>query len=454
MRRNGSVLVALLWCLALLAVVVIGVLHTARLDLLVEKNYGDMIQAHYLALAGIEKAKALLYSDAVDRRRAGQNHTGALYDSPQDFRDVPFGRGQFRIVHQGSDSDGGRILYGVSDEEARLNVNVASNEELGKLEGMTPDVLAAIIDWRDADNNVSPGGAEIDYYVSLRPPRQPRNGPLQTVRELLMVRGVSPELLLGRDPNDTGLPDSAPGAGDTLGGEDANNVVPGDAGWSRLLTVNSSVENVNASGDTRVNVQTADQGELTGVKGITTPIAQAIVAYRGQNQLKSIADLLDVRAMQSQNQPGQPTQAGPTPDGQQGGGTPTGPNLIDQNLLMDIADDVTTDSNDASPGLININTADFDTLICLAGITRELAQAIISYRQSSGAYPNVAWILKTPGMTQDIFKQIAPRLTVRSETFRILSEGKVNSSGARKRIEVIVHLGARGIETVAYREVL
>ena len=60
MRRNGSVLVALLWCLALLAVVVIGVLHTARLDLLVEKNYGDMIQAHYLALAGIEKAKALL----------------------------------------------------------------------------------------------------------------------------------------------------------------------------------------------------------------------------------------------------------------------------------------------------------------------------------------------------------------------------------------------------------
>src|SRR5512144_180980 len=59
-RQRASILVGLLWCLAVVAVVVIGVLHTARLDLIVVKNYGDRIQAHYLALAGIEKAKALL----------------------------------------------------------------------------------------------------------------------------------------------------------------------------------------------------------------------------------------------------------------------------------------------------------------------------------------------------------------------------------------------------------
>ena len=33
--------------------IVIGVLHTARMDLYVVKNYGDRIQAHYLALAGV-----------------------------------------------------------------------------------------------------------------------------------------------------------------------------------------------------------------------------------------------------------------------------------------------------------------------------------------------------------------------------------------------------------------
>ena len=60
MRRRGSILIGVLWCMVLLSVLVIGVLHTARMDLLVVKNYGDRVQAHYLALAGVERAKALL----------------------------------------------------------------------------------------------------------------------------------------------------------------------------------------------------------------------------------------------------------------------------------------------------------------------------------------------------------------------------------------------------------
>ena len=148
MRVKASILVGLLWCLALLSVVVIGILHTARIDLMVVKNYGDRIQAHYLALAGIEKAKALLYLDAMTRKRSGKNHTGELYDAPEYFRDVVLGRGQFRVFRQGRRDEGGKIIYGVSDEESRLNVNRASTEELAKLYGMTPDVAAAIIDWR------------------------------------------------------------------------------------------------------------------------------------------------------------------------------------------------------------------------------------------------------------------------------------------------------------------
>src|ERR1051326_8743806 len=84
---RGSVLVALLWCLMLLSLVVVGLLHTARMDLTVQKNYGDRIQAHYLAVAGIEKAKALLYRDAGDRSRIQRNYTGQLLDSAQNFRD-------------------------------------------------------------------------------------------------------------------------------------------------------------------------------------------------------------------------------------------------------------------------------------------------------------------------------------------------------------------------------
>src|SRR5207248_2070507 len=83
-RSGGSVLVGLLWCVAILSVLVIGVLRTARMDLLVVKNHGDVIQAHYLALAGIEKAKALLYRDARERKRSAKNHSGELYDAPKE----------------------------------------------------------------------------------------------------------------------------------------------------------------------------------------------------------------------------------------------------------------------------------------------------------------------------------------------------------------------------------
>jgi competence ComEA-like helix-hairpin-helix protein len=104
------------------------------------------------------------------------------------------------------------------------------------------------------------------------------------------------------------------------------------------------------------------------------------------------------------------------------------------------------------PGVININTAGLEVLICLPGVTRELAQAIISFRQSNGFFPNVAWLLKLPGMTQSLFKQIAPLVGVRSETFRILSEGKVNSTGVRQRMQEIVHIGLHDVNTVSYRE--
>jgi competence ComEA-like helix-hairpin-helix protein len=451
MRKKASILVGLLWCLALLSVLVIGMLHTSRLDLMVVKNHGDTIQAHYLALAGIEKAKALLYQDAIDRRHSAKNHGGELYDSPRQFRDVKFGRGEFRVFRQGRSDEGGGVIYGVADEESRLNINTASAEELGKLYRMTPEMVAAIQDWRDQDNTVTPNGAEAEYYMSLQPPYLPQNGPFQTVRELLMVRGVSRELFFGEDANQNGLLDPEEDDGnDTMPPDNRDGIL--DAGWSGIVTVDSTVGNVSASGTERVNVQEADQNSLTGVSGITADLAKAIVGYRDKKKLENIADLLDVVAVKQQNQDGtQPNQGRPGQP-QQSDADLSGEKLISQSLLMDIADDVTTDSGQDLSGPVNINTASLAVLACLPGIDEKLAQAIINYRQSSGFFANIAWLLKVPGISQQVFKQAAPRITARSETFRILSEGKVSSTGARKRIQAIVHIGSQDVETLSYRE--
>ncbi len=466
-RAKGSILVGLLWCLALLSVVVLGVLHTARMDLLVVKNYGDRIQAHYLALAGVEKAKALIYQDASQRSQSSQNHSGDLYNDPEDFRDAVLGRGTFQVFRPGRVDEGDGIVYGVDDEESRLNLNQATSAQLTNLFGITPDVVAAIIDWRDPDDNVTLGGAEADYYLSLQPPRLPRNGPFQTVRELLLVRGVSRELLLGRraaqNPGHGGMGD---GPGESAAPADPSDVE--QTGWASLLTVDSSVNNVNAAGDDRVNAQTADESGLTTVPGITSDIARAIVAYRDQNQFKSLADLLDVTAAANQNQAnalgngnsrGGQASSGASASGNnnggqgsQGGSNPGGPKMISTALLMEVADDLTVDSGQDLPGAINLNTASLPVLICLPGVDRQIAKAIIDYRQSAGFFPNVAHLLKVEGVTPDIFKQVAPLVSARSETYRILSEGRVTSSGARQRIEAVVHIGLKDLTTLAWRE--
>ena len=453
-RFRASVLVALLWIVALLSVVVVSVLHTTWIDLVIVKSYGDRIQAHYLALAGIEKAEALLYQDAQDRSHSALNHHDKLYNDSQDFQNGSLGRGEFTIFRRGREDEGGGVLYGVSDEESRLDVNVASSNELMQLPNMMSDVMASIVDWRSPTNVVLPGGALAAYYESLQPPYEPRNSAYETVRELLMVKGVTPELLMGDDRHQDGfLPTTAIIGNDFP--DTGNHACDVDAGWAGIVTVDSFDNDVSAAGQRRVNIQTADQNALANVPGITPDIAQAIITYRGQHQFQSIADLLDVTAPQPPDQggaQGNPNQSGGNSAQTDQSGQSSGPTVISDDLLMSIADQLTASRNRNESGLININTASLDVLACLPGVDQQLAQQIISYRKSSGFFSNVAWLLKVPGVTHDIFKQVAPLVTARSETYRILCEGEVNSTGVRQRIQMIVHIGLKDVTLLSYRE--
>lgn len=440
MARSGSVLVGVLWCVVLLAVLVLGLLHTARLDLISGHYQTDRIQARYLALAGIEKAKALLHQNILDRRRSGAPFNTDLFDAPSQFRDVSFGRGVFRVYRPPNDDESGERIFGVSDEESRLNINVAELTELTKIVGINPNIAAAIVDWRDEDNTVTPGGAEADYYASLNPPYRPRNGPFQTVRELLMVRDVHPDQLLEQVDDDQESTNGEPitarsgAASESSAGSGSFR----EGGWASLLTAQSSVENVDAIGNARVQVQSADEAALTGIRGITKEIAKAIIAYRQRNPIRTLTDLLEVPAA--------------PPDGANPSliNANNGPKVIDERLFKEIADHVTAEEQTERNGIVNLNTASIDVLLCLPGMTRELAQAIVAHRRANGFFVSPADLLSVAGFDRNLIQSILPRVDVRSDTYRIRAEGVVGN--CRQTTEAIVRVRARTITTLAYRE--
>lgn len=346
-------------------------------------------------------------------------------------------------------------------------MNRASAEEIGKLSEMTPEIAAAIIDFRDSDSQVTQGGAEAESYAALQPPYLPRDGPFETTRELLMVLGMPEDLFKGEDSNQNGILDSDEDDGNDSNPPDNRDGIL-DAGWSGLVTVVSGIQDVDAQGEARVNIGSADENALAAIPGMSADIAKAIVAFRGQSELKNLVDLLEVRAIAPQGQPSVPQNenriqsgraAGRVDVPQPGRGGPaqsapqtTGPELVSEELLMEIADHLTAGSDEDQAAAINVNTASAEVLACVRGITREISQAIVSYRRSAGFLPNVAHLLRVPGMSRSVLKEAAPALCVRSETFRILSEGRVLSTGARKRIEEIVRVGRSSVDTLSYRE--
>jgi type II secretory pathway component PulK len=57
----------------------------------------------------------------------------------------------------------------------------------------------AVLDWKDEDDSPSDSayGAEDDYYQSLPKPYQCKNRPFDSAEELLLVRGMTPEIYEG-----------------------------------------------------------------------------------------------------------------------------------------------------------------------------------------------------------------------------------------------------------------
>ena len=306
-ERVGSTLLVVLVVVVMLSLGAYTFSELMIVEIEATNSYGRAIQSRELALSGIELAAAYV-GDRSDVD--GWNS----YHNPNQFQninlipsDVPRVSGYFSVVAPViSDAQSKTIRFGLSNESGKLNLNILATEEDNELDveaitavdrlmyipNVTEEIASAILDWIDEDDDPRAYGAESDYYGTLESPYYAKNAALESLDELLLVRGVTPELLYGEDTNRNGILDPNENDGDaTLPLDNADGVL--DAGWSAYLTVHSREINIRPDGSEKINVNQTMLTEL--YDQLETELgpdeARFIVAYRVSGPLQTAEDL-------------------------------------------------------------------------------------------------------------------------------------------------------------------
>ena len=424
-RRVGAALIMVLWAIAILSLVAGGLSFAIRQDLAIANIERDRMVAHWLARAGVERTIAAIMDD-VD---STDTTIESWYDNPSDMEDVKLTGGTFSVAH-GSDDDVPMVLYGAEDEGGKLNINVATREQLLKLPDMTEPIAGAIIDWRDKDEEANEDGVERGYYGSLNHPYDIRNEAFRTVRELLLVRGVTPDLFYGEDHNANGLLDADENDGDATGPPD-NADGRLDRGWIAYVTVYSFAKNVNGWGQQRLNLAKASEPQLMLRLHLESWAAKSIIKARENKKEGHLVDLLDVKRDPSIRRGATEDDYYPRSDGEKD-------QPVTKYIFQQIVDDLTLKDDEILYGQINLNTASRVVLGALPGVTEELAEAIAQRRDALGQFSSIGQLLDVNGLTKEVFGQLEDSVTVRSSVFRMRSEGQSASGLAKATIECVM----------------
>ena len=257
--RRGSALIVVLIVVVLLT---LGA-YTFLDSMILERRAADFsartAQSRALADSGIEYAAAMLGNPA-------DIETENIYHNPDVFGGVTLlesatdtGRGRFSLVAPvENDPERKQLRFGLVDESSKININAITALDLDEdqshalllaIPGMTDEAADGILDWVDSDDDERTYGAESLTYEGFEPPYSAKNGACESIDELLLVSGVTPELLYGEDANRNGLLDPNEDDGDFTSPADNEDGLL-DLGWNAYLTIFSSESNLQQDGKT------------------------------------------------------------------------------------------------------------------------------------------------------------------------------------------------------------
>ncbi len=263
-RRTGedgiALLIALLF-IVLLTVLVVEFVYETQVESTHTAGHQRSTEAMMTAKSAIAMAMSMLESDLLQQAGVNQGQPQGSNNAAQNFGfgydafDEPWALGvPFQKRNEAV------MQCSIADEFGKLNLNAIIDAQTGQEQpiliealrilfesrAVEADPVDAILDWIDLDEAPRPGGVESDYYQSLETPYASRNGPMDSIEELLLIPGITPEAYFG-DPlaNQLPLSDLLTVHGDRIGEVnlntaqwellDALGVAIGQAGFADLV---------------------------------------------------------------------------------------------------------------------------------------------------------------------------------------------------------------------------
>ncbi|MBT3368344.1 MAG: hypothetical protein HN416_14425 [Nitrospina sp.] len=197
-QEKGIALFMVLWVLILLSAIATEFCFAMRTEVNMVRNFKEQTEAYYIARAGLNRAiYELVRNESSPEKKkllTDENEetpeTAPRWRMNTDIPPAPFAEGRFNVR--------------IGNEAGKINLNTADEPLLKMMlngfdfEGQEKDIIVdSIMDWRDENDLHRMNGAESDYYQSLPRPYDCKNGDFDAIEELLMVRGITPEIFYG-----------------------------------------------------------------------------------------------------------------------------------------------------------------------------------------------------------------------------------------------------------------
>ena len=276
--ERGIALFLVLWVMALLTVIAGEFCYAIRAEVNITRNFKEETETHYIAVSGLFWAiQELVVNELVPRKVTAPDSEDQQEDVRwrvnADIPAIPFGDGQFKVEKE--------------NESGKVNLNRAGEPLLRmmlnnlEIEAADKDIIVdSILDWRDKDNLHRVNGAEDDYYLSLPRPYKCKNGDFTSIEELLLVRGVTPEIFHG------GLKDMVSVYQDKETGKDMVAVYQDIETGAELGNLRRAGFDFN-----KININAASPRMLRSLPRMTEDAVQAIMKYREKKDFRSLTDL-------------------------------------------------------------------------------------------------------------------------------------------------------------------